>query len=380
MRSYRESFALRAGRNGLSQEELLRRMGAVEEQYATRFSHSTVSRWESGATLPTVERLRVFGTALNIPQAEVEGMILLAGLAPDIEAGSQAPVSGSAPASRHESPGVESNWSESDGMDEDPLSTGPAGDLGAADGVPVLREAVRFLFLRVLPLGFVFALFGYLLSLAGLDRSLYPVPFAGFALALVLGQGFLFPDLQAGLREFFRVSIFLVLSTPLIQFAPLGMDHYNFHTQSGLGGTWTPSLLALLVNLVLASGAGLLFHLLHRWQYRDRGSRGGALQRALQVVLPPLVLVYGVVVVITNSSVSIQLAFLMPVLATVFTALLVLQDESVSSSNRDRRVILPVVVATAMLCGSLGVVTILAIYLSPDLPMVLPDHNLLASW
>ena len=46
MRSYRESFALGAGRRGLSQAELLRRMGEVDDVYETRYSHGTVSRWE----------------------------------------------------------------------------------------------------------------------------------------------------------------------------------------------------------------------------------------------------------------------------------------------------------------------------------------------
>ena len=33
-----------------------------------------------------------------------------------------------------------------------------------------------------------------------------------------------------------------------------------------------------------------------------------------------------------------------------------------------------------MISTTLGIVAMLAIYLSPDLPRVLPDHNLLRSW
>ena len=87
MRSYRESFTRDDGRRGLTQEELLRRMGSVDGEYAQRFSHATVSRWESGATRPRVERLRVFGKALDLPETEVAGMVLLAGLAPDFRVG-----------------------------------------------------------------------------------------------------------------------------------------------------------------------------------------------------------------------------------------------------------------------------------------------------
>ena len=381
MRSYRESFALGSGRRGLSQQELLRRMRAVDDGYAGRFSHTTVSRWESGGTRPNVERLRVFGMALNLSEAEVAGLILLAGLAPDFGSATQALASGSVPVRQVESSGV-----ESDGVEPGTVESGefdreilPAGYRWVRALVRGPVAEARFLFLRVLLLGLAFTAFGYLLSLPGWDGSLHTVPFAGFAMALVLGQGFLFPERQAGLREFFWVSIFIVLTTPLFQFAPLGLDHYNFHVVDGIRGTWVPSLLALLVNLVLASGAGFLFHLLQRWHYRG-GETAGALRRALWVVLPPSVMVFVVVAVITNSSVSIQLAFLMPVIATVFTALLVLRDPDVTFSERDRRVLFPVVAATAMLCGTLGLVVIVAIYVSPDLPMVLPDHSLLGSW
>ena len=382
MRSYRESFALGAGRRGLSQAELLRRMGEVDDVYETRYSHGTVSRWESGSTRPSVDRLRVFGKALNLSETEVAGLILLAGLAPDFPGAALALSSGSDPVRQLESPGVVSEGVEPGDPDRDSLLAGSAGSVGGRRRrglMPSLSAEVRLFFLRVLLLGLAFTAFGYLLSLPGWDGSLHTVPFAGFAVALVLGQGCLFPERQSGLREFFWVSIFFVLTTPLFQFAPLGLDHYNFHVLDAIRGTWIPCLMALLVNLVLASGAGVLFHRLHRWQYAG-GETGGALRRALWVTLPPSVLVYGVAVVITNASVSIQLAFLVPVIATVFTALLVLRDPGVTFSERDRRILFPVVAATAMLCGTLGLVVIVAIYVSPDLPMVLPDHNLLGSW
>ena len=383
MRSYRESFALGTGRRGLSQAELLRRMGAVDDVYETRYSHGTVSRWESGSTRPSVDRLRVFGMALNLSETEVAGLILLAGLAPDFPGAALALSSGSDPVRRPESPGVVPgvvlDGVELGDPDRDSLLAGSVGGRRRRGLMPSLSAEVRLFFLRVLLLGVALTACGYVLSLAGWDGSLHTVPFAGFAVALVLGQGFLFPERQAGLREFFWVSIFFVLTTPLFQFAPLGLDHYNFHVLDAIRGTWIPCLLALLVNLVLASGAGVLFHRLHRWQYVG-GETGGALRRALWVALPPLVVVYGVAVVITNASVSIQLAFLVPVIATVFTALLVLRDPEVTFSERDRRMLFPVVAATAMLCGTLGLVVIVAIYVSPDLPMVLPDHNLLGSW
>ena len=80
MKAYRESFVPGIGLKGISQEELLIRMADVDANYSQRFSHTTVSRWESGTTRPTVERLRVFGKALNLVEEEVAGLLLLAGL------------------------------------------------------------------------------------------------------------------------------------------------------------------------------------------------------------------------------------------------------------------------------------------------------------
>ena len=85
MRCYRDSFCLGGVRRGLTQEALSQRMGVADGNYGRRYSHATVSRWESGGTGTTLRRLIVFGKALNLSQAEVAGLILLAGLAPDLE-------------------------------------------------------------------------------------------------------------------------------------------------------------------------------------------------------------------------------------------------------------------------------------------------------
>ena len=55
----------------------------MDNDYAERYSHATVSRWESGGTLPTLQRLKVFGKALDLSRTDVAGLVLLAGLSPD---------------------------------------------------------------------------------------------------------------------------------------------------------------------------------------------------------------------------------------------------------------------------------------------------------
>ena len=141
-----------------------------------------------------------------------------------------------------------------------------------------------------------------------------------------------------------------------------------------------PSFLALTVNLSLASVAGLMFHFLPRWQY-GRADRGhGAFRRAAMVVFPQALMVYGVVLVISNLSVSIQLSVVIPVVALIFVILLIVRDPEVSFTERDQRILFPSVVAVGIVSTALGVLLVVGIYLSPDLPSVLPDHNLISSW
>ena len=200
-----------------------------------------------------------------------------------------------------------------------------------------------------------------MLSFYGWNNAWMPTAYVAFIIGFVLAQGFLLPDRGAPFREFFWVSLFFLLTTPLLQFASTRVDHYNFHTIGNLAGTQIPYMLALLLNLVVASAAGLMFQLLWKRQYAGDSDRSSALQRAAWVALPPVISVYAVVVVITNSSVSIQLAVLLPVLAAVFTAKLVLRDPAFNPSERNRLFLLSTTSALAMISGALGIVTMLAI-------------------
>ena len=221
---------------------------------------------------------------------------------------------------------------------------------------------------------------GYAVSLLGWGENAWtPALYVGLAVGMVFAQGVLLPDRSADLREFFWVSLFFLLSTPLLQFAPLRMDHYGLYTIGNIAGTHVPYMLALLVNLALASSAGLAFQLSWRWQESKHANDVTALQRAAWAVWPPVGLVYAVVLVFSNVSVWAQLAFLMPTVALVFTTLLVVSDPSTNPSPRDRQFLLWIVVALGFIAPTLGLITILTVYVSPDLPRVLPDHNLLRS-
>ena len=371
MRAYREAYSSGRSRRGLTQEELLQRMGSVDTDYAQRYSHATVSRWESGSTRPTLQRLQVFAKAVDLSASETAGLILLAGLVPDYQTALEQASTNSAQESiaDRESP-IPSN----DGGTPNTVRSTPT-----PDALSVMREVFKYGVFRCLGLGLGIVVIGFGLSLVW-DSTWMQVLYFVLVAMLVFVQGFLFPGNKNGLREFFGVSVFVLLTTPFLQYTPLNLDHYNFSLITDTYSGPIPYMLGLLVNAALSCSAGLLFYLLWEWQYSSNRGSSSAVRRATWVILPPLAMVYATVVVIANISVTIQLAIIVPVLAILFIILLMLNDPNVVLSERDRRFLLSSIIATGTVYSTLGIATVVAIYVSPDVPTVLPDHNLLYSW
>ncbi|MDE2964790.1 MAG: helix-turn-helix transcriptional regulator, partial [Acidobacteriota bacterium] len=372
MRAYREAYVSPQGNKGLTQEELLRRMAAVDREYGERFSHATVSRWESGSTRPTAHRLKVFGEALGLTSTEVAGLLLLAGLAPDFE--SALVVSTGAGRSR------ERQMEESPAPEPNLAFAGSPEFRGSRNTSSILMGAMRLLATRWLPLATFTVLTGYTFSVIGWDDSWMPIVFISLVTALVLIQGLILPEPENRFREFLWVTLFFLMTTPLIQFAPVKMDHYGLNAIDGISGTFVPYMLALLVNLSVASVAGVMFHVL--WGFQNSGNREEtiALRRAAIAVVPPVALVYLVAIVFSNTSIFIQYALVLPPVAATFTAMLALRDPSVQFTERRREFLLSMALAIIFVTSILGSVALLGIFLSPDYPMILPDHSLLGSW
>ena len=176
MQAYRRAFPFDGGNGRLSQEGLLRLMGLVDPRYLERYNHSTVARWESGATRPTRDRLEVFGRALNLTTAEIEGMIRLSGLYE--EAGPELP--------------------------EVPQPTERV-ESAVADGLPVETEAtanvnevqtyasriVRYSLTRLALPGILVAGSGYLLASLGWNASWVMMLYVNLAMGLILVQSFM---------------------------------------------------------------------------------------------------------------------------------------------------------------------------------------------
>ncbi len=372
MRAYRESFSEPGRRRGLSQDELLRRMAAVDDSYSRRFSHATVTRWEAGTTRPNVERLRVFGKALNLSESEVSGLMLLAGLAPDLQAAdpeAQFSVSDSEPVAV---PGADPQMA-------DPPESSSA--TGGTEPAPALwSDVLRFQALRTLLPALYTVVLGYGLSALGWDDDWMPLAYVMITSLLVLIQAFVGSNRRQGLHNLYWASMFILLVFPALRFAPLGLDHYGFYRVGDLSGTHLPYMLTLLVGVGLAGLSALAFQLLSAWQSSASRAERSPLVRAVWVTIPSTLLSYVVVVVLSGTTVWIQSTVAMPILVLTIIAMQVINDPGTRPDQNQCRFLLQATFLIVILASTLGAVTIVLVYGSPDLPMALPDHNLLGSW
>ena len=338
------------GRSGrLSQTGLLALMGRIKPEYGD-YSHSTVARWESGETLPTRERLEVFGAALDLPRTEIDGLIALAGLDP---------------------------------VPESAAETGARGSEGTAD-VPETPsyawEAIKFSLSRFFVPGLLTAGVGYYLASLGWNAFWVLMTYVSAVIGLVLFGAFLRIRRKDNLRELYFTSVFVLLSTPMFQATLTRMDPYGFYSIEGIAGTPIPFLLAFLVNLCLALVAGLMFDYLWKVQYTDVGTTNKrTYARAHWAVLPPLAVVYFCALAFGSTQTWIYLTIVFPMLDAVFTTLAVLREKGVSLDEWTRKFMLGAGVAVLVALSLLGGAATIFFYQEPSL-LAVPDHNLFRSW
>ena len=371
MRAYRESFMLEDSGRGLTQEELLRRMAAVDSDYGQRYSHTTVSRWESGVTRPSKERLEVFGRALNLSQPEIDGLMMLAGL--QAERGTSA------------SPAAETDYDTQDAAaslvcDEfNPPADAALSPAGSAVKLDLARSIKIGVVSCLLP-GMAIVGGGYLLASLGWDASWMPIAYVGSVILFKLATGYLRLCGPYDLCEFMCISLFVLLSTPLLQAAAVNMDHYGFFAIGDFAGTQIPYMLALLLNLAVSSSAGVLHFFMWRWQYNRPLRDSNPVRRAALVVIPPMVLVYAVMAVATNIGILAQLGLVLSVFSAASIIMVWLRDPDVRVSENDRRFLLWSSLIVCLAVAIFWLSLVFAVYVSPDLPSILPDHNLLFRW
>ena len=362
MQGYRRTHG-GEGRGGrLSQEGLLRLMGEVDERYLDTYDRSTVSKWETGEILPTRERLEVFGRALNLSRDDVEGMLFLGGLEQEDRSMARNAVKAAEGATSRAS--------------ARPVPAETASAVGSA--VPSYAgEMTWFVLSRFLLPGLAIAGAGYFLASVGWSADWMLTVYIGVVIAVVLSHYFLRLRRYNGLRDLLFVSIFVVLSTTLLQSPLTRMDIYGFYAIDGLANTPMPFILALLVNLFLALSASVLFDYLYKWQYSQQG--GNPYRKAAWVSLPPLALVYVCGLLFTGVAIWLYLMEVFTVLGGVFIAMLVLRDESVGLSGNAKWLLIYASVAITILLTGAGLAGMMLIYVDPN-PLFMPGHNPILSW
>ena len=339
-------------------------MGQVDSRYLERYNHSTVARWESGSTRPTRDRLEVFGRALELSQAEIDGLIRLSGL-------------------------------EREGETEQRSERSTAGESG--EGLPVNSlveptagtadvQAHRFsstlvnlgLTRLALP-GLLVAGSGYLLASLGWNASWVMLLYINLAMGLILVQSFLKLCRSNELRELYFISVFFLLGGNILLAPVLRMDPYGFYAIGGFGGTPIPYLLALIANLLLALIAGLLFDSLWRWQYVSSRGAKCPLARAAFSAFPPLGFVYIVAFFVFCLGAWIYLLAVFAIMGGVVSGLLILRDKAVNFSEWELRLLLQSTVGFLIVLTGIGGVATMILYLEPSFLSV-PDHTLVRSW
>ena len=364
MQSYRRSFILKEGNGRLSQEGLLRLMGQVDSRYLERYNHSTVVRWESGSTRPTAERLEVFGKALDLSQAEIEGMIYLAGIYEDEE-----PTGPSETLPAPQGAEVMANDQSPQTHSADPAEERPT----------YASRIVRYSLTRLALPGLVVAGSGYLLSSLGWNASWVMTLYVNLAMALILVQGFLNLRRNNELRELYFISVFFLLGGNVLLAPVMRMDPYGFYAISDFGGTPMPYLFALIANLLLSLAAGLMFEFLWRWQYSSGLGATTPYCRAGFVAFPPLAVVYVFALFFFCLGAWIYLLLVLAVLGGAMMALLILRDQGISFYEWERRLFLQAAVAATIVLMALAGAGTVVLYLEPSF-LAVPDHTLVRSW
>ena len=361
MQAYRRAFMPQGEGGRLSQEGLLGLMGQVDPIYLERYNHSTVARWESGATRPTEERLKVFGQALNLSPSEVEGLITLAGFHDEPEAAPS--LDGSDPRA-----GQEEKQAPADD------DVGSAGETHSFLGLDI-----RFTVSRLVLPGLGIAAGGLALAYSGWNAPWAMILYITGTAGLMLAQSFLRLRRSHELRELYFISVFFLLSANLLQAPMTGMDPFGYYGIGGFASTPIPLLLALLTNLLMAFAAGLLFDFLRRGQYASRAPVSGVWPRTACTAFTPLLMVYAASLLLTGLGTWIYLLLVCCVMGGVFTALLILREEGISFAREERRLLLQAGVAVTAVLTAAGGAMVSMVYMEPGM-LVIPDHTLIRSW
>ena len=368
IRSYREEVRHNNGRR-LTQEGLLDLMVERGEEAAAYWDRSMISNWERGVRHPPREFLVAFGRALEVPQAEVDRMLILAGYESLDEEEGRAALLAAAQAIESQ---VESLEKRVRGLVD---SVAPPER--PVDASAVAREAMR----RLAPAGVYVLVVGFVLNALGQNGTLALMAYTVVALAIVVGQWairWLNPDRARtehdNIVDLFFISLFFTLNTSVLIGALTKADHFGFYAIEAFTNTPMPFLFATLTHLVISLIASVMFSILWRRQL-GAGEKGGTFSRAVWITLPPLLFAYASIVVFTNLGVWMSFMVVYGVLFGTFTTIVALNDPGMSLGDADFFLKAAIVVIT--LLTVFAVIAVFVGYLEPHVMVTVSEFRII---
>lgn len=360
VRSYRTQ-RLRNGRE-LSQGGLIDLMVERGEEYAYRLDRSRLSRWENGERLAPREFLEALGRALDVPKSEIDLVLVLAGHESPQGDGGREEILAAAQA-------IESRV-DSVQRDVQSLMNSTAAPIPSADTSAIVRDALRQ---AALP-GFYALAVGFMLNAVGLNGTTVLLAYALVAASVVTGQWVLRwlksdrdTSAQENIAGLFFISLFITLNSSVLIGAVTKADHFGFYTIGSFTNTPAPLVLTMVVNLALSLAGLVMFSLLWSSQYGPNGGQS-AFTRAVFITLPPILFVYVNIIIFTNFGGWIYFMIVLGVMFGAFTAIVAFNEPGLKL-GQDGFVLKATVLVIILLC-SVGVASLMIVYMEPDMVMV----------
>ena len=367
IRSYRDD-GRRNGRR-LTQDGLLDLMVERGEESAAYWDRSMISNWERGVRHPPREFLVAFGRALDVPQTEMDRMLILAGYESLDEEEGRAALLAAAQAIESQ---VESLEQRVRGLVD---SVAP--QKAPVDASAVAKEAMW----RLAPAGAYALVVGFILNALGQNGTLALLAYTVVALGIVVGQWalrWLNPERARtehdNIVDLFFISLFFTSNTSVLIGALTKADHFGFYTIEAFTNTPMPFLFATLAHLVISLIASVMFSVLWRRQF-GTGNVGSTFSRAVWITLPPLLFAYVSIVVFTNLGVWMSFSVLYGILFGTFTTIVALNDPEMSLGDADFFLKAAIVVIT--LLTVFGVIAVMIGYLEPHVLVTVSEYRII---
>ena len=366
IRSYRTSVR-RNGRE-LSQEGLLELMVERGEDYADRLDRSSVSHWERGARLAPKEFLEAFGRALDVPRHEIDLILVLAGYDSPRDDNDRRAILVAASSINSMPERVQRDVRE--------LVDFATRKPSLEDSSDVVGEALR----RAVWPGMYVLAAGFALNAMGLESMAVLLAYALVAASVVAGKWVLQwlksardTSAQENIAGLFFISLFITLNSSVLIGAVTKADHFGFYTIAPFTNTPTPFVLTMIVNLGLSLAGLVMFSLLWRSQYRTEGR--GAFARSVFITLPPILFVYVNIVIFTNFGAWIYFMIVFGVMFGSFTAIVAFNEPGLKLAQ-DGFALKATVLVIVLLC-SVGVCSLIIVYMEPDMVMAAADFRII---